>query len=229
MPKLLTLPTGNARDAKTFGVGETRTFSAAEWHRTGAHLLNQQLWCWGQDLRGSEGGWLVRHGFRRIAKPAGQDGSSIYHLQLNDRQGIVLRGFGVFVGDDLYGGMFLKRFEFSPWITPSSDLPAPAWQASDLPRLTRPACDQELANCQRLLAHLIDWTCDYERWVRRVAGAEYRRCVVEMWIAMKKARPTPSHCMTRTWRRLQAALFAQGVRQPYLNSQSRATIAHYAS
>ena len=206
MPKVLSRRSATPRGAAAFGLFDSRKATSAEWHKTGAHLLNQQLWCWGQDVLFAGGNLLVRHRFQRTARPADQLGSSIYRLELGGNRRIVLRGFGVFIGDDRRGGMFLKRFEFSPWITPSTDLRTLAWQASDLPLLNRPACDQELANCRQLLAALIDWTCDYERWVRQVAGAPYRRQVIATWKTMRRGRVTQSHMMSRTWRSLQSTL-----------------------
>lgn len=206
MPKVLSRRPATSRGVAPFGVADTRRVTAAEWHKAGVHLLNQQLWCWGQDVLFASGNLLVRHGFQRTARPADQHGSSIYRLELGGGQRIVLRGFGVFIGDDRRGGMFLKRFEFSPWIAPSADLRALAWQVDDLPRMTRPACDQDLTVCRQLLSTLIDWTCDYERWVRQAAGAPYRRQVIATWKAMRKGQVTPSHMMSRTWRSLQSTL-----------------------
>jgi RNA polymerase-binding transcription factor DksA len=133
MPKVLSRRSATPRGAAPFGVTDSPRIKAAEWHRTGVHLLNQQLWCWGQDALFAGGNLLVRHGFQRTARPTDQLGSSIYRLELGGNRRIVLRGFGVFIGDDRRGGMFLKRFEFSPWITPSADLRTLAWQVDDLP------------------------------------------------------------------------------------------------
>lgn len=206
MPRVLSRRPATPRGVAPFGVADTRRVTAAEWHKAGVHLLNQQLWCRGQDVLFASGNLLVRHGFQRTARPAGQHGSSIYRLELGGGQRIVLRGFGVFIGDDQRGGMFLKRFEFSPWIAPTADLRALAWHVHDLPRMTRPACDQDLTVCRQLLSTLIDWTCDYERWVRQAAGVPYRRHVIATWKAMRKGRVTPSHMMSRTWRSLQSTL-----------------------
>ncbi|MBL9161608.1 MAG: hypothetical protein JNL18_02580 [Planctomycetaceae bacterium] len=206
MPKVLPRRPAATPGIAPFGVADARRLTAAQWHTTGVHLLNQQLWCWGQDVLFARGNLLVRYGFQRTARAADQHGSSIYRLQFRGGQRVVLRGFGVFIGDDRRGGMLLKRYEFSPWITPHADLRTLAWQIDDLPRMNRPACDQHLTVCRQLLSTLIDWICDYERWVRQAAGAPYRRQVIAAWKALRKGRVTPSHMMSRTWRSLQSSL-----------------------
>lgn len=68
-------------------------------------LLNQQIWCWGQETlsvpKRREIG--CRHyGFERSEPPEPRKNcASIYALSIDERCRITLRGFGVFYGDDL--------------------------------------------------------------------------------------------------------------------------------
>lgn len=180
------------------------------WRREGLHLFNQQLWCWGRDAA-LAGNLLVRYGFKRQERPAGVEGSSIYRFDSAPGQRIILRGFGAFIGDNRWGGLFLKRFDFSPMIRPEPDLSVPIWHADHLPEFSPPADLVALRNCNRLLSDLIDWICSYERWVRRYVGASYRREIVDQWVQMRKGSPTPSHLMTRKWQRLRVPLLQRAV------------------
>ena len=100
-----------------------------------AWLLNQQIWCWGRDIEFAEQNLLVQYGFQRIEKPAGSRAASIYRLKLSPTKRVVLRGFGIFWGDDRLGGVFLCRFGFAPRLTLDADLVRPAWSTDDLPQL----------------------------------------------------------------------------------------------
>ncbi|MHC4878591.1 MAG: hypothetical protein ACYTGL_19255 [Planctomycetota bacterium] len=145
-----------------------------------ANLFNQQLWCWGRDIEASKGNLLVRHGFQRIEKPRGSSASSIYRLESSPTSRVILRGFGVFFGDDRWGGLFLPRFEFKPQLSPEPDLTRPAWSTEDLPPLTSPRADQ-LALCQNLLLSLIDWIRRYELWIAEHVGTAYRNRTLIPW------------------------------------------------
>lgn len=184
MPKVLPRRPAATPGIAPFGVADARRLTAAQWHTTGVHLLNGRLWCWGQDVLFARGNLLVRYGFQR----ARADRSTrLQHLSpsISRRSAGCVAGIQRFIGDDRRGGMLLKRYEFSPWITPHADLRTLAWQIDDLPRMNRPACDQHLTVCRQLLSTLIDWICDYKRWVRQAAG-KARRQVIAAWKACGK-------------------------------------------
>lgn len=145
-----------------------------------AGLLNQQIWCWGRDIEYPGGNWLVRHGFQRIEKPAGSGAASLYRLELSPTSRVILRGFGVFCGDDRWGGVFLRRFGFAPQLTPEPDLSRPLWSVEDLPPLASPRTDQA-PSCQWLLLTLVDWIRQYEVWITEQAGADYRSETLLDW------------------------------------------------
>ena len=138
-----------------------------------ASLLDQQIWCWGRDIECSGGNLLVRHGFQRVENPTGRNASSLYRLDLSETARVILRGFGVFYGDDHQGGVFLRRFDFAPQLTPQPDLPRPAWSLQDLPPLASPRADQ-VPSCRWLLLTLIDWIRQYEVWIAERVGVAYR-------------------------------------------------------
>lgn len=145
-----------------------------------ANLLSQQIWCWGRDVECSSGNLLIKHGFQRFEKPAGSKATSIYRLDLSTTSRIILRGYGVFYGDDRLGGLFLHRFEFSPRLSPAPDLPRLAWKSEDLPPLVKPS-DRDFIRSQQLLLELIDWIYKYELWIAETMSIEYRQKTLDSW------------------------------------------------
>ena len=169
-----------------------------------ANLLNQQLWCWGRDIEYAEGNLLMRHGFQRIEKPSGSESASVYRLELSPTARIVLRGFGVFCGDDRWGGMYVPRFEFTPQLTPESELMEPAWSPADLPPLAVPRQDQ-VRNSHQLLLTLIDWIRRYEVWIADKVGIDYRRESLLPWDAKHRTTVSAEE-MSVAWRALGVAV-----------------------
>lgn len=169
-----------------------------------ASLLNQQLWCWGRDIEASSGNLLVAHGFQRIAKPKGVSAASIYRLDLTPSSRVILRGFGVFFGDDRWGGVFLPRFEFTPQFSAEPDLSRPAWSSDDLPSLRRPRKGQ-MPWCQRLMLDLIDWIRRYEIWIAAHQGVTYRHETLVDWKA-KHESVVPAEEIAVAWRLLGLAI-----------------------
>lgn len=165
-----------------------------------AGLLSQQIWCWGCDILRAEGNWLVEIGFDRLESPPDRENeSSVYSLEFGDRN-VVLRGFGVFYGDNQLGGIFLHRFEFAPKYLPEAKLTCPPWSNSDLPSMSAPTDSQRTA-CTSLLLDLIDWIRSYEVNILEQLGIEYRRSTLLEW--NNGVRPyTPAEQIASSWREL---------------------------
>ena len=132
--------------------------------RRGKALLHQQCWLWGQDIKRIEGNLLLVHGFERLRPPDNLSGSSQYTLSLPGNLNVRLWGFGIYFGAE--NGIFLNRFEFIPREARMADL----WQAREMTGLPR-------AKNFSLLAQILRWIGDYEAWVLRTLGAEYRSCL----------------------------------------------------
>ncbi|MEM6798139.1 MAG: hypothetical protein AAF589_01370 [Planctomycetota bacterium] len=170
-----------------------------------ADLLSQQIWCWGQDILRPEGNWLLEIGFDRIAAPADREScSSVYALEMPRGRRVVLRGFGVFYGDDRLGGVFLKRYEFLPKYTPQATLECPPWSSDDLPSLNLPT-ETQLDRSTSLTVGLIDWIRTYEENVLERLGIDYRQATLNKWESNK--RPVvPAKEMVSSWRSLGLAV-----------------------
>jgi len=168
-------------------------------------LLNQQIWCWGQDIDRPEGNWLQALGFKRSEPPETRKNCpSIYALSINERCRITLRGFGVFYGDDLRGGVFIRRYGFEPRFTDDPHLHCPPWSSEDLPAFGRPA-NRDTTTCVLLLLGLVDWIREYEVGIVSQLGLSYRHKTLVDWNNGKRA-VIPAEQMAASWRRLSLAI-----------------------
>lgn len=95
----------------------------------GAALMHQQCWLWGQDVKRPQENVLLDYGFTRHRAPETEctRGCTGYELLLPDGRAIVLWGFGLFLGDRDLGGMYVKRYGFSPRWLKESRLSLPIW------------------------------------------------------------------------------------------------------
>ncbi|MEM8945330.1 MAG: hypothetical protein AAGD11_09115 [Planctomycetota bacterium] len=185
-------------------------YDSRELRKYGVNLLSQQIWCWGQDILRAEGNWLLEIGFERVEAPEDREScSSVYTLELPRERRVVLRGFGVFYGDDALGGVFLPRFEFAPQYTTHASLERPPWTNADLPELDAPSASERSA-CKSLTLDLIDWIRAYEVTIVERLGIEHRQATLSAW-ASKKNPVTPAEEMAAAWRLLGVAI-AEGRR-----------------
>ena len=164
-------------------------------------LLNQQCWCWGRDILRPDGNWLLQRGFERIEPPLKlKDRGSVYQLTLPDDYLIILRGFGVFIGQAEFGGIFLPRFEFTPRYTKLCAPESPIWRSSDLPSLEPPNVDNR-SHCAELLLQLLDWIHSYEADIVTQLGVEYREQTLTEWDDGRRTF-MPARDFAAAWRQL---------------------------
>jgi hypothetical protein len=181
-------------------------FSTMPLAERAANLMNQQLWCWGRDVEFADGNLLMQIGCQRIEKPSGSQSASVYRFALSPTARIVLRGFGVFCGDDRWGGLFVPRFEFTPQLTPKPDLEEPPWSLEHLPPRVAPGKGQ-VRYCQQLLLLLIDWIRQYEVWIADEIGIAYRRETLQPWEAKHEPNTVvAAEAMAASWRELGTAV-----------------------
>jgi hypothetical protein len=167
----------------------------------GRALLDQQLWCWGRDIRHPGGNVLRRYGFL-AQRPAHPDrGSTAYVLDSCAERTLVLWGFGVFCGDAAGGGLFLKRYEYTPRLTAQHLPPWVLWHPGHLPPGRDPESSDDRIRLQGLYTDALEWIASYERWVAERFGLAYRRRCVAGW-----ARALiPADAMAATWDALACA------------------------
>lgn len=163
-------------------------------------LLNQQAWCWGQDIRRADGNLLLAFGLQRCRADRPGRGSSRYALEWMGKAHVILWGHGVFFGVAGVGGLYLPRFSAVPWRTAYADLPASCWAAEDLYDLHAARMPVERRSTSYMLRCLLRWIAGYESWVLGSYGLPYRRLSLAGW-----HRPqVPPERVPGLWRRLAA-------------------------
>lgn len=172
--------------------GLTLSSSMRKW---GTNLFNQQMWCWGTDVRREAGNLLLAYGFHRQRPPANKKGASMYSLELATGAQIKLWGFGMFYSKDEENGLFLKRLEFIPRLLSKTMIANRAiWNQEQLPPLRKPRTGDEIEKTIDLLSQSLTWIGTYETWVWQT-DANHRRHAVANW---DKATITADNMRT-TW------------------------------
>ncbi|MFQ3534330.1 MAG: hypothetical protein SNJ58_00495 [Aggregatilineales bacterium] len=159
-------------------------------------LLDQQLWCWGCDIRRPEGNLLSAYGLVKLKAPEDVRLSSAYTLCFTDGAQVMLWAFGVFYGAPKRGGIFVKRGGFEPHYTSEHRLPITVWCAA--PECKPPDSVQTCAHALHLLTALSAWIASYEMWIAAQTPSDYRKACVMAWFAHKRA--VPSEMMISAWR-----------------------------
>jgi len=172
--------------------------------KQGTALLDQQMWCFGCDIRRQSGNALLAYGFERSRPPEDMKGSSQYCLRLEDGTRLVLWAFGLYFGAAPQGGLLLRRYEFSPRLLPD---PGQAWKSENLPRPRLPACRADCEQARELLPAALRWLAGYEDWALAQLGVEYRTNCLAAW--PKRAATKPEET-PQAWRELAQA--CEGVR-----------------
>lgn len=167
--------------------------------KQGTALFDQQIWCFGCDIRRKNGNALLEYGFERTRPPEGVKGSSQYCLQLRDGMRLTLWAFGVYFGVGPQGGLLLRRYEFSPRLLLD---PGQAWKPQHLSRPRLPGCQAECDRVRGLLPAALRWLADYEEWALVHLGAEYRADCLAAW--PKRAVTMPEET-PQAWRELAQA------------------------
>ncbi|MBL8170960.1 MAG: hypothetical protein JNJ50_22575 [Acidobacteria bacterium] len=151
--------------------------------QAGAALMHQQCWLWGQDVKRPQENVLLDYGFTRHRAPETEcnRGCTGYELLLPDGRAIVLWGFGLFLGDRDLGGMYVKRYGFSPKWLKESRLSLPIWQSEQLPKMRNARTPNERRRLLTLLVTALQWISQYEAWVIESRGLAYRRRCLAEW------------------------------------------------
>ncbi len=180
----------------------------ARLRQRGAELLHLQCWLWGCDIRRPEGNLLLEYGFSRQRPPVGAAGSSAYMKTTDADMVIVLWGFGAFCGSPANGGVYLKRYEFTPQYIPRIDTRRLPWLPDQMRVTVIPRETDVQQRMRRQFVALLEWIAQYETWVRDSCGIEYRQqCVSE---STKQTFSIPVERLVEEWQQLvqQSALLS---------------------
>lgn len=144
-----------------------------EIEQIGKELLHQQLYVIGRDIVSKHGNLLLKYGCSRMQSPI-PGIPSVYSTSLGQSTCLVMRGFGVFVGDDSIGGIFVHRYTFEPRWMPSSRFAPMAWVPGEMPRTRRSRYRAERVLATSLMKRMIAWFVEYEHWIDEMLGAHFR-------------------------------------------------------
>jgi hypothetical protein len=161
------------------------------------------MWLWGQDVRNPEGNLLLRYGFEKLVSPISHAGRSAYKLQL-PRMQVILWAFGLFLGHQHWGSLFIKRFQFAPCLADAWQLEHMVWEPAALAGMSTPQPEDDVQLAQ-LLQLTLNWIADYETWISNTQSLDYRRQCVANW---PKVRTPPEHIIP-AWKQLSADLNKQ--------------------
>lgn len=170
-------------------------FSALE--RRLATLLEQQMWCWGCDVRREAGNLLLAYGAHKRPSPVPRLHSA-YTYPLLDGAALTLWGWGVWVACEGYGSVFLSRARGCVRTSALADLAPQAWRAQDLPPTQR----QHTPAHEALLVQALGWISTYEAWILACCGTDYREATLTCWQQRRKYAAVPSEAMSAAWAEL---------------------------
>lgn len=166
--------------------------------RLGVTLLDQQMWCWGQDVRRTEGNLLLAYGFTRHRDP--DCPRSSYMLTPSPDCQIALWGFGMFYGDAQIGGIFLKRYEFRPKLATVPHLSSYCINQAEAPPTRSPRTPDEAARATSLSAAALHWISQYEQWIALNVGLDYRQHCIDKWQRAKQS--IAAEAVATSWQEL---------------------------
>lgn len=166
--------------------------------RLAAHLLNQQLWCWGRDVLCPDGNLLTRYGLHRRRDPGRPEKGATCYRSDDNACHVALWGFGVFFGMRQHGGLFIGRYSFQPRWAPVEAISLGVHSLDGLRMFGRPRGAEDWRHAHHLCRELFDWIVRYESWVQRTVGTAFRQECIRNW-----ATPIVSAAgQVKAWRRI---------------------------
>jgi hypothetical protein len=165
--------------------------------KLGAALLDQQMWCWGVDVRRAGGNLLIEYGFTRHSPPHKSRAASLYQFVFGDGAHSRLWASAILYSTPAqdHGDIVLTRGGFTPCVvlyTPSEG----HWYPP--PRGHTPCTPPECQLAHAALCAVLDWIAAYERWVTHTLGIAYRETSITGWPKAKRA-PARGAEMAEAW------------------------------
>lgn len=180
-PRLAPSPIGNPERIIAAADRWMRTQLGSATHRHAVALLDQQMWCWGQDVRHAGKNGLVDFGFERFPPPHGIQAGSCYRWCDSCGRRVALWGFGMFYGCACRGGIFLRRYRFAQTLTLSEQWPDPCWRVGEFPTIALPDSQEDWQRATSLLIDALDWIANYEGWATSTMGTSHRERCLSTW------------------------------------------------
>jgi len=167
--------------------------------KTARMLIDQQMWCWGCDVRRAEGDLLLQYGAVKRPSPNPRyHGAYCYRLEGDAI--INLWGWGLWIACPQRGSLLLSRSRFKIQYT-SEFIPMPeAWCKRDLPPTKPNIDDSEFVHVHHLLTTALHWVGTYETWLNSQVAPDYREHVLTKWPQRKRYKGgIPATEMADSW------------------------------
>jgi hypothetical protein len=155
-----------------------------EMRKVGEALFEQQMWCWGCDVRREAGNLLLAYGMEKHPSPEPRYHSA-YHSPLEADGALTLWGWGLWIAMQNCGSAFISRSNFRVHSSSIVALRPAVWCEAQLPRFCTELSESK-SDC--LLATAFRWIADYERWLARLVEPNYRECVLAAWPQRRRYR-----------------------------------------
>ncbi len=161
-------------------------------------MFDQQMWCWGCDIRNSNGNKMIEYGFSKQKAGKEKDSPSQYSIIYKEHK-IFLWGFGGLIRQSKDNAVFIKRYDFYPKKLESVPMDLIANDPKDIMRFY--VKDKSLLyECDyNLLKVFYDLIIDYENWIIEQMGHNYREYTLSIWI---KKKIVDAENLILTWRKL---------------------------
>ncbi len=170
-----------------------------KWCQHHSRFLDQQFWCFGQDIVQPPRNALIELGFTKHHSTTlrKRQESSCYTVTSRTGVSVALWGFGMFYSDRRLGGaILLIRDKIRPLIVEQLQLPLGAWAPFEIP--THEPHESEVPLACQLLSDLLRWLSQYEAWISHHRLDGYRERSLGEW----KRVVVPASEMSMQWSQL---------------------------
>lgn len=166
------------------------------FYRKGAALFDQQMWCWGCDVRRTEGNLLLEYGCIKRPSPVPHYRSA-YSYWLDEDRAITLWGWGIWLSQVGLGSVFMSRARFR------------VYSSETVLLLPEAGCEKELpshvdaipnTDSLQLLDTAFRWIARYETWAGERMPADYRTQQVDHWPQRQRFHGgVPANALAQNW------------------------------
>ncbi|MCU0498486.1 MAG: hypothetical protein MUF87_14140 [Anaerolineae bacterium] len=160
-------------------------------------IFDQQMWCWGCDVRRAEGNLLLAYGCIKHSAPIPKTPSA-YQLWLDTDTTLTLWGWGIWIAQNGIGSLLIQRSGFrmtgitTPILSPS------AWSEETLP-LSAPSLNAEAQH--HMILRVFQAIADYEQWLTTQVEPHYRLMTINAWPQKRHHKNHPTD-LAAAWSQL---------------------------
>ena len=150
------------------------------WRQRHSRFLDQQFWCFGQDILQQPRNALLELGFSQHRPQKERKDGSCYTVTSQSGVSIMLWGFGVFYADRRLGGAILvTRDDIRPWMVEQMQTPVGVWDPLEMPKHRVRGFEVSIA--RELLRDLLKWFSQYEAWIADHRTPGHRERTLREW------------------------------------------------